>query len=351
MPSIRANRSFSRAARDRRAQLAAGTLAVAGAAAVAGKVAADRVGADEGGGPSRAYRLKAKEGAAEGVRRIALGRAEKALNRLAGTDEEEFAVAIHGARKDLKKLRATLRLIRADLGGELFRAENQRYRDAARLLSKSRDAEVKLETLAALQSRFGEDLPGDASERWEDALERERDEMASSAAGQTPTRIGQAMEMIEEGRDRILGWSPANDSWRLVGPGLAGSYRQGRRAMKRTQAKPSAGNVHEWRKRAKDLWYQLRIVQGAWPELLGETAEQAHELTDLLGDHHDLAVLEEDLASRREVGKRKAFKALIEERQRELVACALKIGWRLYAEKPKAFSRRLERYWLAWRET
>jgi len=36
---------------------------------------------------------------------------------------------------------------------------------------------------------------------------------------------------------------------------------------------------------------KLRIAQDAWPELLGSNLDQAHELTELLGDHHDLAVL------------------------------------------------------------
>ena len=102
--------------------------------------------------PSRAYRLKTKESPSEGARRIALGRSEKALERLQEVDRDELAGAIHGARKDLKKLRGLLRLIRAELGKKTFKAENRRYRDAGRLLSGSRDAEVKLETLLALRT-------------------------------------------------------------------------------------------------------------------------------------------------------------------------------------------------------
>jgi CHAD domain-containing protein len=298
--------------------------------------------------PSRSYRLKTEEAPAEGMRRIALGRTEKALERLEGVEADELAAAVHGARKDLKKLRGVLRLVRDELGRKAFKAENRRYRDAARLLSGSRDAEVKLETLLALRHRF-EDLPGDAAERWEGMLETERDELAAAMRGETEGRIGQAIEAIEAGWDAIGKWPLRTDSWALVGPGLSRSYGGGRRAMKRVSADSSAENVHDWRKRAKDLWYQLRIVRDAWPELLGVTIDQADELADLLGDHHDLAVLADDLQTRNDLSDRGAFENALAERQEELLDAALGIGRRLYAEKPKAFRRRIERYWLAWR--
>jgi CHAD domain-containing protein len=299
--------------------------------------------------PARAYRLRTKDGVAEGMRRIALGRTEKALDELASADHDELASAIHGARKDLKKMRAVLRLIRVELGEDLFKSENSRYRDAGRLLSGTRDAEVKLETLSALRDRFGEDLPTLAARQWKATLERERNEVVDAAHGETAGQIDAAGEAIEEGRVRILGWPLEADDWSLVGPGLAKGYERGRRAMKRTLAEPRPENVHEWRKRAKDLWYQLRIVREAWPSLLGETADQAHALADLLGDHHDLAVLADDLASRDEIGAKSGFGDAIERRQDELLAAALELGERLYAEKPKAFKRRLKRFWLAWR--
>jgi CHAD domain-containing protein len=296
---------------------------------------------------SRAYRLKSKESAAEGVRRIAVGRAEMALERLAGVDAESLAATIHGARKDLKKLRAVLRLIRTELGKDLFEAENRRNRDAGRLLAGSRDAEVKLETLGALRDGLDDDPSAASCRVWEQALEQERDEIAASASG--GDRIEEAAHEIEQSRDRIRDWRLRTDSWKLLEPGLTKTYRDGRRALKWVLTDSSAENVHRLRKRAKDHWYQLRILHDAWPELLGETAEQAHALADRLGDHHDLAVLAADLRSRRDLGDRGSFEAAIEQRQEELLEAALDSGRRLYAEKPKAFRRRLERYWLACR--
>ena len=208
---------------------------------------------------------------------------------------------------------------------------------------------MKLETLLALRHRF-DDLPAAAAERWEGRLETERDELAAVVAGEAEGTSTRRPKRSRRGGTRSAAgwWRPIPGSW--WGPGLARTYRQGREEMSRALADPSTENVHRWRKRVKDHWYQLRILRQAWPGPLGETVAAAHELTELLGDHHDLAVLAADLRTRTGLGDTAPFEAAIERRQSELLDAAVAIGRRLYAEKPKAFRRRLERYWLAWRE-
>jgi CHAD domain-containing protein len=299
--------------------------------------------------PSRAYRLHSGEGAADGIRRIAAGRAERALERLGDVGGSGFAGTIHGARKDLKKLRAVLRLIRVGLGKKEFEIEDRRYRKAGRLLSRSRDAEVKLKTLVALRERHEGQLLSNPTARWIEALEAERDELAAALHGPSNGEIAIATETIEAGREAIHGWSLSRDSWDLIGPGLTGSYREGRRAMKRVLVSPSATDVHEWRKREKDLWYQLRILREAWPAVLGETIGQAEELGRLLGHHHDLTVLGVDLRRRADLGDLRPFEIAISKEQEKLLETTLEVGRRLYVEKPKAFRRRIGGYWLAWR--
>lgn len=299
---------------------------------------------------SRAYRLKPGEKPGKGIRRIALECAEKAGEELERAAEgEDFAAAIHAARKDLKKLRGVVRLVRSQLGADLYRKEDRRYREAARALAQNRDLEVKVETLVALRRRCGEEIADDLAAAWLAALERDRDEAARQAtAGATRSGIEAARAAIAAGREEIAGWPLRGDSWELFEADLLRGYRHGRRAMKRARAKPTAENAHEWRKRAKHHWYQLRILREAWSPVLSETAEQAHRLTELLGDHHDLAVLAEDLASRDLDGGRGAAEGVIQRRQQQLLKEAFEIGARLFAEKPKAFGRRMKAYWAAW---
>lgn len=296
-------------------------------------------------GPSRAYRLKHGESTEKGLPRIASGRAEDALEQLSAAEKGDTATPIHQARKDLKKLRSLLRLLRGQIGEETYGRENRRYRDAASRLGQARDAEVMLHTLSALEERFSDGPSGESISPLRRQLEEERDKISPDIEG--------AAAMIADGRATIADWSAQRGGWKLVGPGLRRSYRSGRTRMQRTASDPSAENVHEWRKRSKDLWYQLRILRGAWPEVMGELADQTHELAELLGDHHDLEVLSAHARKHAdqfaEPDDLERLIAVIKQREDELLAEALATGGRLYAEKPKAFSRRIKTYWLVWR--
>ena len=303
--------------------------------------------ADDSPAPSRAYRLHDDEDAAAGMRRVIVGRLEKATERLREpSDGDALAEAIHGARKDLKKARAALRLIRDELGEETFKRENRALRDAGRMLSASRDAEVKLATLDSLGKGESGDLPPGPTALWREALLADRDRIVDADADQT----GAATEAIAAVAARAPEWRIRHDGWGLLAPGLDTAYRDGRDAFTALGSSPSFEDVHDLRKRGKDLWYQVRLLRGAWPSVLESTAEEIHEFTDFLGDHHDLAVLAEDLADRDEVdaAHRPILIRLIEARQASLLADAISACERIYAEKPKAFGRRLHGYWRAW---
>ena len=298
--------------------------------------------------PDRTYRLLDQEDAAGGLRRVIVGRLEKAAARLraAGADGDASAEAIHGARKDLKKARAALRLIRAELGERTFRRENRALRDAARVLSDSRDAEVKLATLDALLEDAG-DAPATAIALWREALVADRDRIVGGEGDQAAA----AITAIEEVAARAPEWRISRSGWKLLALGLDTAYSEGRETFRTLGDAAGFEAVHELRKRGKDLWYQVRLLRDAWGPVLDATAEEIHDFTDRLGDHHDLAVLAADLEARPEVeaAARETVKGLIAARQEAVLGEARDAGERIYAEKPKAFGRRLRAYWRVWR--
>jgi CHAD domain-containing protein len=332
-------------------------VAVGGAAAAAGAgatAAATKALLDRRRSRARTYRLRKGEDVADGTRRIATGRADSAIDHLRKGVDEDFATAVHEARKDLKKLRSVIRLVREPLGDDVYRAENDRYRDAAQLLSGARDAEVKLETLAALEERFDGRIPRPGLAPLLNGLEGEREALSNPASlsDGDNSSAGDAANRIEEGRDAIAGWELDGEGFGLIADGLRRSYGRGRNRFEDTKDDPSAENVHEWRKRVKDLWYHLRIVQNARPKKLKKIRDRAHDLSDLLGDHHDLAVLREDAEGRAGLMRRETLDSLdeaIEQRQAELVDEALSLGGEIYADKPKKFVSRIEGYWAEWK--
>jgi CHAD domain-containing protein len=110
-----------------------------------------------------------------------------------------------------------------------------------------------------------------------------------------------------------------------------------------------AENFHEFRKRAKDLRYQLAVLTELWPEVLSGYSESAKTLEQYLGEDHNLAVLAEFLSgSGRNRNGFKIIADLVEKTQRKLRKKAGLLASRLYAEPRKAWNARLNSSWRAW---
>ena len=77
----------------------------------------------------------------------------------------------------------------------------------------------------------------------------------------------------------------------MLEPGLRRMYRGGRREWRAMQKGASVEGLHEWRKRVKEFWYDHELLKPLWKPVMKAVGDEAHDLSDLLGDDHDLAVL------------------------------------------------------------
>ncbi|MGI8803763.1 MAG: CHAD domain-containing protein, partial [Solirubrobacteraceae bacterium] len=148
---------------------------------------------------------------------------------------------------------------------------------------------------------------------------------------------------------RIDDWPLAGCAWKTVAAWMEEAYRRGRHTFAAADDDPTVERLHDWRKRVKDIWYHQRLTCPAWPEVIGAQSEEAHRLSEILGDDHDLAVLAELLGA--DVGSRptvpidpEPLLGLIAERRAELVAGARHLGTLIYAERGTAFGQRVRRY-------
>lgn len=295
-----------------------------------------------------AYRIEDDEQVQAGLRRCAREQLSVAIANV-GDLEREPTKALHDARKAIKRERSLLRLARPGLTGRDRRRENRRLRDAGRRLSAGRDADVLLATLDDLSDRYAGQFPKRTLDSVRDRFVEDRDLARQMLTGSGVS--GEVTDELRAVRSRVDELELHKDGWSAVRGGLERSYRRGRRDRDRARRAPTPEALHQWRKRSKDLWYQLRLLERAAPGTMAGQAKDAHRLSDRLGELHDLYVLRDTLGR---VGREipvdlEPLLGVIEHRVAELQTEALVIGDRVYAEAPKRFERRVHRYWKAWR--
>ncbi len=262
--------------------------------------------------------------------------------------------SIHAARKELKKARATLRLLRDTLGKRTYRRENAAIRDAARPLSEVRDGRVLLDALSSLMKYYGAPASALPLTRFKRLLNRQRTQ-AQKEILERPGPLQGVRKTLREVRSRSKRWPVGRRGWTVLGAGLKRTYSGGRNALKQAKTAPTDEHLHEWRKQTKYFWHELQILEPIWPGPLGELAEESHKLADLLGDDHDLAVLRQRAVEARHSfpseASHRTFLALIDRCRAGLQERALTIGQRLYDERPGALTARLGKHWRDWRRS
>lgn len=291
---------------------------------------------------SNGYRLKPDEAAGKGMKRIALRQIKRALEELeqARSGDEK---RVHDLRKRFKRLRAALRLVRDDIGKRKYRSRNSDFRNAAHAFNDVRDARVLVDSLGRL-AEHSDELPGEVLGRFRELLEGRAREAFDRARDADQT-FESVEEMLKRGRRKIGDWRVDAGDWRELGAGLERVYRQSFQGFAAATISQSTENLHEWRKRAKYFWHGLQIVETVWPEGMAEFGDDVHELTNLLGDDHDLAMLQRVVDEAGDVmGAQRDSEAVshaIAKRRVALQSEAIETGRRVFREDSSAIKRRI----------
>lgn len=298
------------------------------------------------------YRLEPEEKVTPGLRRIAHEQIDKAIAQLRHPEPEPDE-AIHDARKRFKKVRAVMRLVRDELG-DTYRRENVTYRDAGRRLSDVRDSFVMVETLDLIREQYSDELADDAFSDTRQKLV-ERHEATRRQTLQAEDAATEVADTVTKAQRRIDELPLGQITYEDIAPSIRRVYKRGYKGLARSYQTRDPEEFHEWRKRVKYLWYHARILRRLWPDLMEELADQVHDLSDYLGDAHDMAEFEALLEAEPDLvsdeAAREVLSALMRQRRRTLEEKVRPLGHRIYAEEPNQFVERIGRYWHAWKMT
>jgi len=253
--------------------------------------------------------------------------------------------AIGEVRKCFKRVRAALRLVRDELGVDLYHEENFSFRDAARPLTRVRDAVVLVETANGLRPQLVRVIGPAAFAKIRAALVANRQEVRRLVIDE-----GKALASVADAATRALArlsaWKLQRDGWVAVETGLRRVYRQGRRALALAAESPAVVNLHEWRKQTKYLWHQLQLLEARWTDTEKDLVNRTHQLATYLGEDHDLAVLRETLAADPLIfGGHHILKGVftvIDRCRGHLQQQAFALGEEIFKDLPKVFTTRIE---------
>ena len=246
--------------------------------------------------------------------------------------------ASHDVRRRLKELRALVCLLRDALPDQ-GREERDLFRDAAAELAAVRDSEAALSAFDRLRERFASVWTPRKFLSIRRALRQRAVSTVSDAA------VEQMRSVLRIERGRVAAW-PVDEMPRddLL-PAFVRGYRSARRRMRRAMQERSAARFHQWRRRVKTHGFQTQFFTTVGLTILESHRKGVRDLWHILGDHHDLALIEDicdrspgSLGSARTI---RAFRQFLERRMRELEEDSASKGEQLFQQRTRDWEEHL----------
>jgi CHAD domain-containing protein len=252
--------------------------------------------------------------------------------------------AVHEVRKALKRWRALMRLIARPLGeaAEQMRSE---ARELMRALTGARDAQSALDALADLQKA---DLP--FSKTSTETIRKRMTDIRDAAEQTSFSKDmrGKLARYLDYATLSLDRWPMKDIKFDTVADAVTRTYRRGRQLVPEDWRDPDPEHLHDLRRRVVEHRHQMDLMEHLWPRLGQVWAEEAQRLRNRLGSCQDLAVLASLSALHQPLAPwRSRLTPLIAARRATHLKNASRLAGRIYAEKPKAFRKRIAALWTA----
>jgi hypothetical protein len=289
------------------------------------------------------FRLKAKRPVMEELKRtvrkqLLIGSVQLRINGRLPSD-----AAIHEARRRIKKVCAAMRLAKEPLE-DLYRPTTRRLRSASRMLAPIADGEAVIRTIDRLGQKYGEP----ASRKVMVIVQAALIERAAIRRREAVDRILMNVAgIMRTEAANVLEWNVHGDGFRTIAPGLERTFRRARNTGERTTIAPTFDGHHEWRRHVKDLWLQLRLLEGRCGDQLQHDERRLESLDEFLGEHHNVTLLEHLLIAEHLLSRSQTASCLrlLRRYQLDLQHMARAFGGAFFAEKPRHFVARVRQSW------
>lgn len=266
---------------------------------------------------------------------------------------ENIDVSVHEIRKSCKRIRAVLRLIRWDIGEDLYHLENRKFRDLSRKLSCLRDYYVVISDLA---DRFEAEELIIEEERFiqfinylNDKKEKEHKHLIEINV------LGHIKEVVEQSHQDLHSFDLSKLGPHTIQNGIKHIYQKSQDHIEKAQYRLTDVALHNLRKCTKYLLYQMQLVEEVWPDYFSNYSKALKSATDLIGDDHNLVEEIAIIKSMPETILLSADKEILidslDKERQQLHEETWQLMGKIFAEEPDAFIKRVNSYWLLGRQT
>jgi CHAD domain-containing protein len=254
----------------------------------------------------------------------------------AGSIDKAPTTAVHEYRKALRRARAVLALVCHALPRGERRAILRALRETRRALGIARDSAVVPDTMTAVEL---------------DEVDRSTAGSIISASDESVPPNAEIKQLLAEGAARAAAQVEALEaslpqrlSWSSVERGIRDTYDAARRARK--SAKRSRRAFHAWRRRSKELTYQLELLAGYAGMRTSELHRELEHVTDSQGPAVDLLMLRELVRTHAggiAVEAVDRLSSALDTQLDDLIADSRRAGRDMFKRKPRRFARRVSK--------
>ena len=281
------------------------------------------------------------------VRRFLLGELDHAVARLEKDRLSEQAV--HETRRELKRVRAALRLLRPCMGSDAYHRENIVVRDAARPLAPMRDAAILPQVLRALPARSDARSHVAFARYVAGVLCQER---RAARRQLKPVELRSAVRQLRSLKRRLEKLPAVRLDRAVPSSGLRRTYRSARNALASVTLQATDEHLHEWRKQVTYLGNELECIAPTDAKKLAARLDKFRRLARLLGDDHDLAILilkirqiaepanASPASGLRRIAGAQELARRVSRRREALQSKGFRLGQRLFASRPRRMASR-----------
>jgi len=260
--------------------------------------------------------------------------AADATREAAGKVDGNLNTAVHDYRKALRRARAVLSLVARALPKSERRAVRRALQEARRGVSPTRDQAVAPEVIHGL------------------ALDEVSRDAANAIIANAQTALpanAEIKQLLAEGAARAAAQVealeaalPATIGWDTIEHGVRDTYDAARRA--RRAAKRSKRQFHTWRRRSKELTYQLDALASLAGAHVTEIAHEIEGVADSQSPAVDLVMVRDFVRTYGQGIAPEAFDQLvhsIDGQLDDLMRDSRSAGRPAFRKKPRKFARRL----------